>query len=281
MGTNKSIIASICGIDGSGKSSLITEVNKIISPQHSSMIIRCPQYFLDPNLPFYFLSSKLEKIGKLADAHKSPIIKTNATFLAFSLQGHIIEFVKRTYGPQIILCERNSIIDAITYATFYLPLLANPAQELTSAQRDLDAKLKKELAHFDFSDIHNWCTHLFGKNVDLFNLHQKIIQTFKGDAKTVFNNLSIIFSNQLPDLVAVLLCSPEALKIRHLSEQRMEKEIHEDLPILLSLQSTLQQVCQKLSTTHQLIVEEFVTSSTNLEDSAQKLALKFINKLRQ
>ena len=116
-------IVSVCGVDGTGKTTLI----KILA-QKGFLTLRSPQIHESGDFTESTLSRALEELSQLADQEKDLVTKACALFLAMSLQPaaerELIEKHQVSNMTQSSLFrERDPILDLVVYGPLYLKIL--------------------------------------------------------------------------------------------------------------------------------------------------------------
>jgi thymidylate kinase len=109
---------AVVGIDGSGKSELITALNNRL-PADSARALRCPDFHHVVDGPLHETSQHLAALGAAADRAAHPAVKAATLYLRMTLFGPVERFVVDTYRPDILFCERHPLVETMVYAPSY------------------------------------------------------------------------------------------------------------------------------------------------------------------
>ncbi len=223
------MLISITGIDGSGKSTLTQKLEEL----DNIKVLRVPQYHETPNSPFQRESFLLEEIGKLGDKIQNPILKANASYLAFCLYGDVVhELLKPN---KIVLTERFPVLDALSFAKFYLQFLEAGCDETS-----LENLVRENYSNEDLEIVQKYIlSKNFPEGTTLFNLHRYIVPSLKKPFEDLVNFLANEFNTPFPEKLVQLRINKGELEKRFESRQKEVNEAHEQIDILLMMQSAL------------------------------------------
>jgi GTPase SAR1 family protein len=224
-------IIATTGVDGSGKTSIINRLQNLNKSEIYPVFV--PQYYSDESLPLTSLAETLEDIGKLADQHKSAILKANSFVLAISLLKEVIADITNRVAPKAILLERHPVIDTMMYAKFYGSQLAGEISE------ELKEEVFKMAGAERFIDMQVHAKKLGAKS--FWEIHKIILPLLTRPTTELFEGLEILMGVSGIEKTFFIAPSEEELRRRQLLKEDTEEnlEIHENLETILMLQSEL------------------------------------------
>lgn len=224
---------SIAGVDGSGKTTLITSLRD----EYHERILYSPQTYKESTLPLYELSLAIDKIGKWADQNKVPVLKGISLFLGMTLYKEITTFIEKKEKPKRLIVERHPIIDTMAYAKFFLPMLNKDMPK-----NQIDQGLNQVLNEHELNLVDAHIKSLTSNQYSLANLNYFIFNLLNHDRVTVFNNLKNFYQLNPPDLYLILKMNSEVVASRF--QGRESVGAHENAKILMVLQNEMIEICE-------------------------------------
>src|SRR4051812_40762373 len=106
-------IASITGIDGSGKSMLVKQLYEARTGAPAVGVFSCPSYHHIPGSGYDLLSEIFERINLLGNQYKHSDIKALALYLQMSLYGYVAQHYAQTTPAQLLIAESHPLIDTV------------------------------------------------------------------------------------------------------------------------------------------------------------------------
>ncbi|MBI3541684.1 MAG: hypothetical protein HY075_00195 [Deltaproteobacteria bacterium] len=239
---------SICGVDGTGKTSVIQKIQQRFSATPAeACAFRVTQYHDDPRAPLGELSALIDRVSVQADKTGDPLLKTSALFLAMTMFGDVEAYYAETFKPRFLFSERQALADSLAYSKFYKGLLTGPLK------RDaLDAETTLKLGR--------WVETVRARvpadspvdttRLDLLTLPLFIRALFDLPPPELVAHLKAIYRCATPNEVVLLKVSPTKLAERMAQKAAggAQRELHEKLHVLEALQGGLEQCCRLLST---------------------------------
>lgn len=232
-------IYSFCGVDGCGKT---TQISKFAHYRNDVCALRVPQTYETPNTAHSEVSALLEEIGKFSDAEKMPLLKANASFLAFRLISKVIEGIERERRYSALVLERHPLLDALTYAGFYKKFIDMGMDE-SSAKIKLQRRFGDRLQKLDALQA------LLGvPQGALYSVHNELQEILKASGQQLFAKLNALIAVNLPKKILFLeLGAGEmAKRLRSKAEAGESLEAHENVEFLLYMQKNLLALCSDL-----------------------------------
>ena len=225
-------LISICGVDGTGKTTLVQKLKS-----QGEVTLRAPQVHESGSFQVSKASEALERLSQWADQKGDLVTKACALFLAMSLQPRAEAELKESSQPSRIFRERDPILDLVVYSPLYLKIL-QPTHRFVPAL-GVDEPLIQ--ACFDSQ------ASLF-PGLKLEELPTGLIQFFSQPLTSWIPKLIQVWGVQPPQQVVLLKGSADLLKTRmELKAKSQAKEFHEQLPLLLMLQAGFEEAGKKLS----------------------------------
>ena len=262
-------IYSICGVDGSGKTTLVTQLAESSLPITT---LRCPQYYESGIHQKDTLARTFEKWSDHCDLEKNPILKAMVLFLQMSLFGQMEQDQCKTHpSAKILLRERDPVLDTLVYAPLYLQVLGAHAPLIPEVWSSDHA------ASFHLNDIHRRLPLGF-ESLKFSNLREYILRFFSQPQSEMPQNCLKLFQTTPPAGVILLKLDESLLKVRLEMKQKSKggtKEHHEESGLLLKLQAGLEILAKQLSGPFQFNVKMIDVSVTN-QDKVSSELLAFI-----
>lgn len=262
---------AVTGTDGTGKTTLVRRLAARFEGRPEVMrAFRSPQYHEDPDLPFGALSSAIEDLGQLADRVGDPRLKAAMLFLSMTLYGDVERHVATTWAPRAVVAERQCLADSLTYARFYLPLLAGALDRERLAPAIAEAGLDGAVGR-----VAAWLPVVHARLAGLaepcgfWELPLLVRALFDRPPEQLVPALQAAYHADVPDQIVLLVASPEALG-RRLAEKAgasggAPRELHEKAQILAMFQAGLEQSAGFLATLQpDLVISRLDTSDLTI-----------------
>jgi|GEM_PF-3449087 len=245
---------AVVGIDGTGKSTLVDALSaRLQSSGQRVRTCRALQLSGDADWPLGHLSRSLDLLSSLGDELGLPALKGVALFLGMSLYGPAETFITTVLAPEWLVTERHPLIDAVTYAKFYAPLMRQPIERANEGQiltRLAQIGVEPGLT---MAAIEDWIRQL-PVSVDgapgFFEFPVVLHALFQLPPAELFDRLREIFRVDLPEHVAWLKAGIETANARISApgeHRRPTRELHETQDILTLLQAAYGQTCASVA----------------------------------
>lgn len=231
---------SIAGIDGSGKTTLVTSLKEL----HQETILFSPQTYKDQSLPLYDLSLAIDKIGKWADLNQVPVLKGISLFLGMTLYREVVSFIENERQPKRLIVERHPLIDTMAYAKFFLPMLNKEMPK----DKILDG-LNKFISQADLKFVNQHIKKIASIDFHLLNFNYFIFDLLNAPREVVMNNLKNFYQLNFPDMYIILQLSPKTIPLRFTNREIVGA--HENVKVLTILQDEMIEVCKFITSMHQ------------------------------
>lgn len=273
---------AITGADGTGKTTVVRRLaGRYVDRSHILRAFRSPQYHEDPDLPFGALSEAIENLGQLADRLGDARLKASMLFLAMTLYGDIERFVAAAWAPRIVVAERQCLADSLTYAKFYLPLLAGaldreklaPAIETAGLSEAWTRVIRwAQVISMRAPAGAGWPPAVDEESAaqDIWALPEVVRRVFDRPPAELVPILQELYNADFPDRIILLTATPEALLAR-LAEKAeaagsAPRELHEQAQILAMFQAGLAESAAFLATLRPgLAIDRLDTSDLSIE----------------
>lgn len=250
---------SVCGVDGTGKTTLFKESHMALSKKILPLF--SPQYHLNPGVSAQTkeLSQIFDKMGHTGDKLGWSSLKAISLFLSMSLTGRVL---KELSSESIFLLERDPLLDVLAYAQFYIPEMK---QYLGNQSLDFGAFLQP----VEVLAIREYLVDLFAR-IDFDEdsiLEEFIFSVFSGSVSDVSKKLMKVFDVPAPQGVLILSISEELLSERLESKfnSQRSKELHESIPLLLQFQQAYQDLAAELGISFNAICVDSDTTKNNIQ----------------
>ncbi|MGV8086679.1 MAG: hypothetical protein ACP5N1_03540 [Candidatus Woesearchaeota archaeon] len=148
---------SITGIDGSGKSTSISKLVDLLSPQYLTAKIGRPTYISGPKDPqnreylFTNLNKRIDGLHTFADNLENKLGVASVNIFNAFIWSLINRKVFSEYNPEIAIYGRDRIVDPAVYSTYYFPFTKKWSSEvrLNIARTISRAKSSDTLIYMD------------------------------------------------------------------------------------------------------------------------------------
>ena len=241
---------SITGVDGTGKTTLVNKFkDEYRTLPHKLFAFNIAQHFSDENLPHGQRGRAFEVLNRHGDATADAGLKASSLFLIMSLFGDLHAFGKQAFDPEIIVTERQCVVDCLTYARFYLPQLM---QILASSHLQTKS--------YPFEDeqvvVEDWLKTLVKRwsptsadqsTLKLSDITSYMAQLFQGESTEIIHRLESVFHAEAPQDLVLLIADRETLehRMRQRRQSGQSMEPHETASILFELQSYLESCAEE------------------------------------
>ncbi len=260
----------ITGLDGSGKSSLLTKLEEN-STGGGIAFLRVPKidsHLFENNKILFGTSCFINHLHAQADELKIPQLKVIAMFSAMLVFKELLNELAAK-SPLVVFCERHPLIDTAVYAYFYSGSKMNPKNVAESIFQQLNNKYNNELAY-----LHSLLKLPETGNPALSYLYFIHKQFSSGDIIST-DKLSQLFNIGLPDKIYYLDAKPEVLMQR--LKQRESRtgntgnmEAHETVKAF-----------EKMQPVYKLILDNANTEIENINANSFKNLDKTYNELQK
>jgi len=188
-------IFSICGVDGSGKTTLIKNFSNS-SP--SITTLRCPQYFESGTHQLDGLARTFEDWSQACDRQQNPALKAMILFLQISLFG-VMEQDQMRFAPRakVLLRERDPVLDTLVYAPLYVHVLG-------SAQPKFPLEWARNQQAIGYLKGFSQRLPLIDGEVNFSNLREYILAFFSQSSGELPKNCLKLFQATIPTQVVLL-----------------------------------------------------------------------------
>lgn len=226
-------VVAVVGIDGSGKSGLAQRL-QARGDEEEILMMPCPQFHRNPEIPPKELSEALEHLNQVADEIGSFPLKGTALFLQMTLFGPVQQWYAAK-KPEILITERHALLDTWVYSNFYKTMIKEPLDpDWLSSEMVPRLEARQPGATRLVTAWSRAQNKRLGRSVTLAELAvyvkgicelppQKALQQFVKEFQTV-----------LPDKVILVDVDPQ-LAVERLAGQTGQAELHEQLPVLTQL----------------------------------------------
>lgn len=280
MISNQTQRIAVVGIDGCGKSLVISRMRAVISEDTSFEAISCPDFHENANAPMYTLSKQLKALSDAADAIGDPVIKASALYLRMTLYGPVERFFTDTYSPSVLMCERHPLIETLVYAPLYMQL-GRHGRGGEAAWEAIRSRAEQGAPHAGAA-IDRWYAKEAARILstgDLWDILGEIAQLIESGTQTALAGFGMRYRTTLPDEV-IWLDTPPREAARRCAIRAGGAEVHETLQHLTALRSNYLRVRDELSRTHPTLI--FHTVSNNDADGIEDVVrrcLKVIGRI--
>jgi thymidylate kinase len=276
-------VVTICGVDGTGKTTLIKNIEKSDFARNKKvMALRTPQFHECVAVPHELgaVSKAADQLGLLADRVNAPALKAAALFLAMSLTGDVIAaLTDRKHGqmvPLLLILERDPYLDTISYASLYLSELKSGG----AGSMQIGAIVEQNLGRETLGVIVNWIAALNERFTGtkgpcgFAELMAIIAGVFSGGINAQKKNIEKVFHVREPEKTFILAASPALIEERLvLKAQNAPREFHERTDVLLRLQEKYFQIADGLNRTVKRIDVDGLSPEQLCEKVAGELQL--------
>lgn len=250
---------AITGVDGTGKSTLLQGLETKLSAATGLRVAcqRYPELFATPGLPWATSARALAQILAWADTHERADIKSLALFMSMSLYGRIeawwADGGPTGAAPDLLLTERQCLVDSLVYGRVYRRFLAQiaPAPEQASSLSPTMATIigRAQAEHL-IEDCRGWLPDdsPLGPFATFEELMAAILALFDRPFQHQWAALSRLYHGH-PGAVLLLTVAEQTLA-RRLAARAANvnrHELHEQVPLLLHLQSTYKDTLEALA----------------------------------
>jgi len=261
----------ITGLDGSGKSSLLSQIASQALPNNIGFI-HLPFItveYLQADSQLYAAANCVNAINRLADQTKQPSFKALALFAAMLLYRPVLQHTQQN-NPRIVFCERHPLIDTPVYALFYIPKLL-PQAFATNTLAALQDQYSNEIAYICDLIPSQFITN---EPRDIRTFTKFMFRWFYQEQHTTAAHYLSLFDTELPNKIYFLDAQPETL-IKRL-ESRAVSEAHETLATLSQLRDTYNYLFNQLAQTNpELVVKVDAERIENLNLFFEQLKTQY------
>jgi thymidylate kinase len=228
--------AIITGIDGTGKSTYIKQLYAEYAGKSSAGFFACPSYHHLPGSQMDELSIIFEKINSFGNEYKHNDIKALGLYLQMSLYSPVLKIFEASPDINIVISERNAIIDTVVYGSLYAKSITGNIE-----QAHWQPLLEKELDQLfpgAFQKVQEWINYLngfTGEGHSFWNYTGFLKKLFTSTPESIIENLCRFFNLALPDVICFLKIDPH-VAIERLKQREKQLELHENPALLEALQ---------------------------------------------
>ncbi|KAA0024863.1 hypothetical protein [Antrihabitans cavernicola] len=261
MSRNRTQRIAVVGIDGCGKSLVISKMRAQVSLDTSFEAISCPDFHESANAPMHTLSRQLKALSDAADVVGNPVIKASALYLRMTLYGPVERFFVDTYSPRVLMCERHPLIETLVYAPLYVRL-AERSREDPDALAAIRI-LAEERAAGASAAVDGWHSKEAARvhsTSDIWGVLGEIAELIRAGTPAALAGFGARYRTTLPDEV-IWLETPPADAARRCAARTGATEVHETLEHLTSLRSNYLRMRDELSAAHPDMVFHTVSNS--------------------
>ncbi len=228
--------AIITGIDGTGKSTFIKQLYQEYAGKSSAGFFACPSYHHLPGSQMDELSIIFEKINSLGNEYKQNDIKALGLYLQMSLYSTVLKKFEASPDIDIVISERNAIIDTVVYGSLYAKSITGNIEQ--AYWQPLLEKELNQLFSGAFHKVEEWINYLNGfmdEKQSFWGYTGFLKKLFTSTPESIIQNLSRFFDLKLPDIVYFLKIDPR-VAIERLRKREKQLELHENPALLEALQ---------------------------------------------
>jgi hypothetical protein len=181
-------------------------------------------------------------LSSLGDRIGDPRLKAVALFLSMTLYGDTERFLIELSRPELLVCERQPLLDSLAYAGIYSRMMTAPLDPVR-----LEPMIEREIGKEGFVRLLDWLETVSSRVSgeidirDFWKLPLSAKALFERPRSELLMLLQSLYGVGAPSEIIVLTLTPAAIGER-LLQKRMggsEREIHERQGILESLQGCL------------------------------------------
>jgi len=267
---SKTKIVVVTGLDGSGKSTFFSKLQKVQKP--SVAILNVPEIdteLFESDAHLHDMGTFVNALSEHASTTQQPFIKAIALFSSMMLFHRLLEHID-TNEVSTILCERHPLIDTRIYAKFYAPKM-DPSPLDPEALQELDElfsdkltiileEINAEKMHEESTISGTICRFIY----DWFHIQQKVS----------IDDLSSLFKVDIPNHVYFLEADP-AILIERISE-RKQIELHENKQILTQFRAVYHLVLENIeSQTDSSVLKIDAADIESLNQHSEEIIKKY------
>jgi thymidylate kinase len=271
---------SVTGLDGTGKTTIVRELARRYASEPSfAQAFRAPQFHESPGVPHAALSADIDALSVLADRRRDALLKATSLFLSMTLYGDVERHFEKTFHPELLIGERQPLLDSLVYSIFYSKLLTGPLDPTA-----LTPKIEHAIGTAGLKRIGQWMGRLAERDSDLrpgldsfWSLPLYAKRVFDLPVSALLKRLRALYAVEEPEEIVVLSVSSDELQNR-LQQKRgagTEGELHERKETLKQLQKGLQSVLGTLREAYPGVrIHELDTSSLSLRETCDELGAR-------
>ena len=238
-------VVAVLGIDGSGKSGLAQRLQER-DEDEETLVMPCPQYHKNPDIPHKELSEALENLNQVADEMGNFVLKGTALFLQMTLFGPIQKYYN-DQRPETLITERHALLDTLVYSGFYKQMV-HEALDPEVLSSEVVPKLEaRQLGATKL--VTSWSraqNKRLGRSVNLAELGLYVKGICELEPTEMLKRFWQEFQTGLPDQVILVDVDPQ-VAMQRLAGREGQEELHEQAAVLSQLRDGYLQLIQLLN----------------------------------
>jgi thymidylate kinase len=207
---------AIVGLDGCGKSSVITRMRELAPATPGAFAsITCPDFHDTPDAPLHRLSRQMKAFSAGCDEIGSAEMKALSMYLQMTLYGPVERFILDTFAPDVLVCERHPLIETFVYGPLYV-LLAGSNWDGGALEPAITSVVDRSGAEV-FSSVSGWHaseTARLGDGLTLWQRFADVASAVQARFATAVTDFAERYRTTLPDAVIWLDVPPEQAAAR-------------------------------------------------------------------
>lgn len=237
-------VIAVLGIDGSGKSGLAQRLSDR-DEENETLVMPCPQFHRNPEIPQKELSEALENLNQVADELGNFVLKGTALYLQMTLFGAVQKFYTEQ-RPTTLITERHALLDTLVYSGFYKQMVheALDADWLSGEVVPLLEKRQPGATKL----VTSWSREQnsrMGRSVPLAELGLYVKGICELEPAEMLKQFWQEFQTGLPDKIILVDVDP-AVAMDRLAGREGQVELHEQKEVLTQLRGGYLQLIEMI-----------------------------------
>jgi thymidylate kinase len=207
---------AIVGLDGCGKSSVITRIRELAPARPDAFAsITCPDFHDTPDAPLHRLSRRMKVFSDGCDEIGSAEMKALSMYLQMTLYGPVERFTLDTFVPNVLVCERHPLIETFVYGPLYL-LLAGSGWDGSALEPSITSVVDRSGDEV-FKSVSGWHASesvRLGDGLSLWQRFADVASAVQAGFATAVADFGKRYRTTLPDAVIWLDVPPEQAAAR-------------------------------------------------------------------